>query len=221
MPEIKLKRKLFRMVGLLFPLLYALGDRAREGAGWILAASVLVVFLGIMIALEWARFRRPGVNRWLFDRFRAFTKEKERERASSTTLFIVACLLAVLLFNKGVATAAMICLVFGDPVAELAGTRWGRTPLLGKSLEGTLAGLAACLLATAPLAALPLGLTLAVIAAGAAAATLFELLPLPVDDNFSIPLGAGAVMTLAQAIGHSGPPALSPMLEGLIHAAGS
>jgi len=218
MPEVKLKRKLFRMVGLLFPLLYGLGDSVRDGAGWIWATAVLVLFLTIMIPLEYARFSRPGVNRWIFDHFRAFTKEKERARASSTTLYLLACLLTVLGFNKGVAIAAMLCLVFGDPVAELAGARWGRTPVLGKSLEGTLAGLAACVLVTVPLVTVSRDLTFVVVLCGAAAATIFELLPLPVDDNFSIPLGAGAVMTVVQAAGAGGGFILSPLLEGLVRA---
>ena len=196
--ELKIKRKLFRLVGLLFPLLYVLGDTLGPGVGWIAAASVLVIFLAIMFTLEYFRFRRPGVNRWLFDHFRSFTKEKERGRTSSTTLFLLSSLLTILSFNKGVAIAAMLLLVFGDPVAEMVGVRWGRTRLLGKSLEGTLGGLAACLAVTLPLAATPLGLSLPVILAGSIAATIFELIPAPVDDNFLIPLGAGAVMTLVQ-----------------------
>ncbi|HEY3175090.1 MAG TPA: hypothetical protein VGK94_04950 [Candidatus Polarisedimenticolia bacterium] len=224
MSEVKPGRKLFRMVGLLFPLLYLLGDAAGSGYGWITVSSLLVLLLAFMIGLEYARFRRPGVNRWLFERFGAFTKEKERTRASSTTLYLLSCLLSVLLFNKGVAIASMLCLLFGDPVAELVGTRWGRTPIMGKSVEGTLAGLAACLLATAPLAAAPLGLSIAVVLCGAVAATLFELLPLPVDDNFSIPLGAGAVMTVVQAAGVGGDGGrliLSPLLEELLRAGGT
>src|SRR5262245_64706168 len=214
MPELKLKRKLFRMVGLLFPALYALGDWLSPGTGWIAAASVLVLFLAIMFTLEYARFHRPGVNRWLFDHFRSFTKEKERARTSSTTLFLLGCLIALGLFEKGIAIAAMLMLVFGDPVAELVGTRWGRTPLLGKSLEGTLGGLLACLLVAAPLSFTQMGPRFLVILVGAMAATLFELLPLPVDDNFSIPLGAGVAMTLLKAAG--GAIVLSPLLEGTI-----
>ncbi len=198
MAELKIRRKLFRLVGLLFPLLYVAGDALSEGAGWVAAASVLGLFLVIMFTLEYFRFRRPGVNRWLFDRFRGFTKEKERGRISSTTLFLLSCLVTLLAFDKGVAIDAMLLLVFGDPIAEMVGLRWGRTPLLGKSLEGTAAGLAACLAVTLPLAATPLGLSLPVILAGALAATFFELIPAPVDDNLLIPLGAGAVMALMQ-----------------------
>jgi len=222
MPELKPKRKLFRMVGLLFPALYAAGDWVTPGAGWFAAAAVLVLFLAIMFTLEYARFSRPGVNRWLFDHFRSFTKEKERRRTSSTTLFLLACLITLVVFNKGVAIAAMLMLVFGDPVAEMVGTRWGRTPLLGKSLQGTLAGMAACLAAALPLSVTSLGVTAGVILCGAIAATLFELLPLPLDDNFSIPLGAGAAMTLAQVVasGNGWTMTLSPVIQGTLAAAG-
>lgn len=215
MAELKLKRKLFRMVGLLFPLVYVAGDLAAPWAGFAAAASILTLFLGIMFMLEYVRFHRPGVNRWLFEHFRAFTKEKEKARTSSTTLFLLSCFLTLLIFGKGVAIAAMLMLVFGDPVAEMVGTRWGRVPLLGKSAEGTLAGLAACLIVTLPLVRAPLGLGLWVIAAGALAASVFELIPFPVDDNFTIPLGAGAVMTLAQAaLSPAGRlPAMSPLVE--------
>src|SRR5262245_9749630 len=127
----KVRRKLFRLVGLLFPLLYVAGDALSEGSGKIAALSVLALFLGIMIPLEWTRRRRPGVNRWLFNRFSAYTKEKERQRTSGTTWFLIACLATVLLFDKPIAIEAILLLVFVDAVAEFAGTRWGRHPLLG------------------------------------------------------------------------------------------
>jgi len=209
MGELKLKRKLFRMVGLIYPIIYCLGDLAGDSWGWIAAVAAVVVCLLIMIGVEYARFTRAGVNRWVFSHLGSFTKEKERARLSSTTLFLAACLVTMLVFNKPIAIASILMLVFGDPVAEIVGTRWGRTPLLSKSLEGTLAGLTACLL-VAPLARLaPPGLSLPAMVLGALAATLAELLPWPVDDNLVIPLAAGAAMTAVSGAG------LSPLLSGL------
>jgi len=196
--EFKIRRKLFRMVGLLFPALYAAGDAFVPGAGWVAATGILMLFLFSMVSLEFVRFRRPGVNRWLFEHFRHFTKEKERHRTSSTTLFLLSCLMTILVFGRSVAIASILMLVFGDPIAEWVGTRFGRVPLLGKTLEGTAGGFAACLIATAPLALLP-DMTAGVLLVGATAASICELLPLPVDDNFTIPLGAGLAMTLTQA----------------------
>lgn len=193
MPQpVKFKRKLFRLVGFLFPALYlGLGEYGR----WA-TIGVLLLFIATMFTLEVYRFRYPGVNRWLFEHFKSFTKEKERARVSTTTLFLVASLLTVVLFPRGIAIAAILFLVVGDPVAEIVGLRYGRVPLLGKSLEGTLAGLCACLLMAALARALPLGLGWPALLAGAVAATVAELLPIPVDDNFTIPLAAGLAMAL-------------------------
>ncbi len=200
---ILIKRKLFRMFGLPFPIVYLLSGLALPP--WydrIPVLLLLLLFIGWMLFLESWRFRNPKVNRWLFERFKGFTKEKERDRVSSTTLFLTASAVTILLFPRGVAVPALLFLTFGDPVAEIVGVNYGRVKVLcGKTLEGTLAGAAACFLAGACLLPLrSLGLTIPVLAAGAAAAALTELLPFPVDDNFTIPIGAGIAMLAAQAL---------------------
>ena len=196
MPAVKIKRKLFRLVGLLFPAtLYLIPG----GYGLAATGGILILFIATMLTLEVYRFRYPGVNRWLFEHFHAFTKEKERTRVSTTTLFLIACLLTILLFPRSVAIAAVLFLVVGDPVAEVIGLRYGRIRLMGKTLEGTLAGFGACLAAGALARWLPLGLDWSVLLAGAAVASLAELLPLPIDDNFTIPLAAGLAMALVLA----------------------
>lgn len=192
---VKLKRKAFRMVGLLFPLTYYLfGDY-----GFAITITILTLFLAIMFTLEYYRFRYPGLNRWLFRYFRNYIKEKERARISTTTLYLLACWLLLLLFSPPITIAAMIFLVFGDPAAEMVGTRFGRVPLLGKSLEGTAAGFLTCLLAGSLLLLLPgLELNFPLILSGSLAATFMELIPAPVDDNFTIPLFSASVMKLVQ-----------------------
>lgn len=198
---ILIKRKLFRMVGLLFPIVYLLsGLVLRPWHDRIPVLLILALFIGWMLFLESWRFRNPKVNRWLFEHFRGFTKDKEREHVSSTTLFLMAAAVTIVLFPRGVALPALLFLTFGDPVAEIVGVNYGRLKLLrGKTLEGTLAGAVACFLAGAPLLPIEdLGLTVPVLVIGAAAAALTELLPLPLDDNFTIPIGAGIAMLAAR-----------------------
>jgi len=204
---ILVKRKLFRMIGFLFPVVYLL-------AGLLLAApwdripvlAILALFIGTMVWLESWRFRSPKVNRWLFEHFKGFTKEKEREKISTTTLFLVAAALTILIFPSGVAIPALLFLTVGDPAAEIVGVTWGRLRIVGgKTLEGTLAGIAACLLVGGPLLLVDrLQLSLPVLVIGAVAAALTELLPLPIDDNFTIPFGSGLAMFAAQAWLHGG-----------------
>lgn len=197
---ILVKRKLFRMVGFLFPLLYLLcGLLLPPWYDRIPVLALLALFIGWMLYLESWRFRNPKVNRWLFEHFKGFTKEKERDRVSTTTLFLMAAALTILLFPRGVALASLLFLTVGDPVAEIVGVSWGRLKILrGKTLEGTLAGAVACLVAGAPLLLIDgLGYDVRVLAIGAAAAALTELLPFPVDDNFTVPLGSGLAMIAA------------------------
>ncbi len=200
---ILVKRKLFRMVGLLFPSVYLLsGLLLPPRYDRIPVLVILALFVGWMIFLESWRFRNPKVNRWLFDHFKGFTKEKERERLSTTTLFLIAAFLTIAIFDRGVAIPALLFLTVGDPVAEIVGVNYGRLKILrGKTLEGTLAGAAACLLAGSPLLLIDsLGLDLPVLTVGAAAAALTELLPFPIDDNFTIPLGSALAMIAARAL---------------------
>jgi dolichol kinase len=72
------------------------------------------------------------------------------------------------------------------------GKTYGKTSVFGKTFEGSLS----CFLACSAIAVVVPGVPTVVGITGALAATLFELLPIPIDDNFRIPLGAGFVMQL-------------------------
>ena len=196
------KRKLFRMVGLLFPLLYLASGRFLSAPlDRIPVLAILVLFIGTMVFLESWRFRNPRVNRWMFEHFKGFTKDKEREKISSTTLFLLSAALTITFFPRGVAIAALLFLTVGDPIAEIIGVRYGRVRIVrGKTLEGTVAGALACFIVGAPLLLAPdLGIDPTLLSIGAAAAALTELLPVPVDDNFTIPIGSGLAMLAARA----------------------
>jgi len=77
-----------------------------------------------------------------------------------------------------------------DTCAALVGKGIGRVKILGKTLEGSLAFLLSALLIVwcyPHLNRFPGSLA-------AVGAAVIELLPIDVDDNFSIPLVAGAIM---------------------------
>ena len=200
---ILVKRKLFRMVGFLFPVVYLLSGLLIDPPyDRLPATAILVLFIGTMVWLESWRFRNPKVNRWLFEHFRGFTKEKEREKISTTSLFLAACLITILIFPRSVAVPAMLFLTVGDPLAEIIGVNYGRIRILGgKTLEGTAAGFVACLIVGSPLLLINgLGLSPVVLLIGAAAAAITELIPFPIDDNFTVALGSGVAMWAAQAL---------------------
>ena len=95
-------------------------------------------------------------------------------------------------FSKPVAVAALSFLIVGDTVAALVGRAIGRVRIFGKTLEGSLACFAACLVIGWVIPELTWGVTVV----GALMATLIELLPIPLDDNLRIPLASGFAITL-------------------------
>lgn len=132
----------------------------------------------------------------------------ERHRINSATWYATALVLMVLLFPPYASVAGLAVLGAGDPVAALVGRRWGRVSLVhGRTLEGTLAfvlvgALAALviLLVWHPFAPWPT--LLLVSAGGAVAGAVAELLSVRLDDNFTIPLAAGAAaLGTAAALG--------------------
>ena len=95
-------------------------------------------------------------------------------------------------FERETAAAALMYLIVGDTLAAIVGKAWGRTRIYGKkTLEGFLAGLVSSFLAAW---ALVPGVGPGPLAIAALAAAIVEVLPIPVDDNFRIPLVAGLVL---------------------------
>ena len=116
-------------------------------------------------------------------------RHEEKELLGSTYLAI-SCLLSALLFPKPIAVAVMGYLILGDGIAGLIGKNWGRHGLaFRKTIEGTSAGFLANLL----VGVLVFGEAGPVLI-GALVASLVELMPLPLDDNFAIPIVAGLVL---------------------------
>ena len=187
---LKPSRKLFRLVGLLFPLLYLFTSRDV-----VLVFTALV--FSILLVLEWTRFRRPGVNDFLFRYLSAILREEEREQVTTTTWFVYASLLLALLLNRELAATAWLFALFGDMAAQVVGIRYGRIRVLSKSLEGSLACLVTCLI-LGLVASTFLRLRPPVVLLGAVVATVVEAAPLPLDDNFTMPLFTGVTMALAQ-----------------------
>ena len=90
----------------------------------------------------------------------------------------------------------MAFIFVGDAMAAIIGRRFGRPRVFGKSIEGSLA----CFLSCVAVAWIYPGdlFTWRMILGGAAVATIFELVPIPLDDNMRISLSAGFAMTLLQ-----------------------
>ncbi len=185
-----LKRGLFHILGGLFIPIVAL----------FLPRMVVVISLCvatfILLGFELIRSRVSGTNRWFFSCFKPLLREKEASRLTGTSYMLVASLIAFLFFQRDIAVLALSFLAVGDPLATIVGKRIGKRKLFGKTLEGDLACLISCVATGLVFYYAGLSVPLLTILAGAAAAAIVEAMPLPINDNLTIPLLAGVVMTV-------------------------
>jgi dolichol kinase len=190
----ELRRKAIHLSLIILPLdlLYEVLPWPRGRGAW----TILLVALTLgAIVIDVVRLQEQRVRRLFRALLGGMLREHEEFGLMGSTYLLLAALLAVDLFPRPVAVAALGFTVLGDGFAAIVGKAWGSHRVFRKTVEGTAGGLAACLVWGAFLAFtghLPWG----VVAAGALAASLAELLPIPLDDNLAITLFAGYTMRL-------------------------
>jgi glycerol-3-phosphate acyltransferase PlsY len=108
-----------------------------------------------------------------------------------STYFVTSSLLSIVFFPQEIAVASITFLVLGDLFAAIIGKKWGRIKIFsGKSFEGSLACFIICFFVSI----LVIRIKPVVGLFGAIAATIFELVPIGIDDNLTMPLTSGFVM---------------------------
>jgi glycerol-3-phosphate acyltransferase PlsY len=183
-------RKLYHLVGGvgLLLLYYILG---RNWALRFYACSFLIV-----LGIEILRLSVPAVNRFMITKFSSFFRKNEEHKLTGTAPYILGIGVSLYAYSTAIATVAVCFLAFGDVAATTIGERYGRTKIRDKSLEGTAAFIFTALAAGSMLSLLGIGLIPGVMVFGVLVAAGVEMLPLPVNDNFSIPILSGAAMQL-------------------------
>lgn len=177
--------------GSVFPLLALFVSRETVLVGLAVAG----VAFGAMDTL---RLVSPTVSAWMARRI-PIIRAAEQHRPTGSTYFVAGALVCFLVFDADVAANAVLLQAVGDPVAAAVGSRWGRHRWRGKSLEGSLAYMAAAVIAGGLLLPSHLGLGMPLLALAAVSAALLEFLPLPVDDNLRVPVLTAVVTAVAQA----------------------
>ena len=112
------------------------------------------------------------------------------------------------LFPVPVSSLALFFIALGDPVAGMVGSTMGRVRLpikvfrnlKVKTLEGSAAFFGASLLVGILFWSQDLIVSFWPVILGAGIATLIEGLPVPIDDNFTVPLGSALVMGIVWSI---------------------
>jgi HAD superfamily phosphoserine phosphatase-like hydrolase len=156
-----------------------------------LVALFIVAVVAVYSVSEFLRVRGKNMPFFSFITQHAASRSELCEFALAPVYFAIGILLTLLLFPAPASYAGIAIFTFGDSTASLFGGSLSKKPLpfnRAKTAEGTLAGFFFAFLG----ASLFVAPWIAVV--GAAVGMLIEYLPLPVNDNLLIPLGAGLAL---------------------------
>jgi dolichol kinase len=119
---------------------------------------------------------------------------------TGATYILLSVCFTIALYDKPIAIAALAFIIVGDTLAAIIGRKFGRHRFSNKSFEGSFACLAGTVVVAVLVWLLMPEFPLSVGLAGALVATVVEAMPLGVDDNVSVPLVSGLVMSLLMRI---------------------
>jgi glycerol-3-phosphate acyltransferase PlsY len=159
-----------------------------------LGLSVIGIVSLSFIALDIFRFLHKRTNILLTEKTTAIFRKGEEKKFSTMTIFLISTIIIMLLFEIEVAITSLIFLVFGDMYGKIFGLAYGRHKIFEKTLEGTLAFYGSVIIFGYILYT-TVNVPLLILISGGIAAPLIELLPIGINDNFTVPIISGAVMT--------------------------
>ncbi len=195
--DLHLARKTFHMSGgLVFLVPFLFLNFSQE-----YMAAILGTFLALVMSLEYCRARWEWVNGLAVKVMGPIMRDTEVNQLTGIPFYMASCLFAFLIFPRHIAVLSILYLAFGDPSSSFFGVLYGRSKIFpNKSLQGTLGGFVICAVVTAIYLVwqdFDREKILLLSLLGGLSGSIAELLPLNVDDNFSIPVVSGALMALA------------------------
>ena len=190
-----LSRKVYHaLMGLFCTSLYA----------WFLnreqALLCLFCFGGLFLVLDLVRLKLPQLNSLTLKFFGRVMRREELKSVSGNSYYILGLLVLVMFFPKPIALLSGLFLALGDPIAAVVGSAFGKIKITRKkTLEGALANWGVCgaisflfglsFLGFDTTRSFFFGLLGGTISMGV------ELLPSPIDDNFTIPVGSALLLS--------------------------
>lgn len=179
---------------------------------WVLnrqqALILLSIFGGLFLVLDFTRLKLPRLNALTLKLFGKIMRREELKSISGNSFYILGLVVLVLFFPKPIVILSTLFLALGDPIAAIVGSAYGKIKISskGKTLEGACANAICSALVSllfgvwylelSGLSALTFGLL------GAAISTFVELIPSPVDDNFTIPVGSAILLSVLAQVFH-------------------
>jgi dolichol kinase len=165
---------------------------------WIsFSHSQMVHALGTIACLlyvfEQIRINYPEAQQKFLPMTKFIIRAEEQLKESAMVPYAFAVLLTIITFPKPIALIAIFTLAISDPLSAIIGIRFGKRRIVPhKSLEGSAAFFISCLLICIFVLGIYTGgvsgVVLLVSLLVAFSTSAFEMLPLKIDDNLTIPL---------------------------------
>jgi len=185
----EVRRKLLHLTGLMIPIGYYCFPNEAQAKALVLGSMI------IAIGVDTFRLGERRYRNLLHSISGELIRPGEKTTLLGSTCLLIASTITIFIFPKSIAVAALSYLIVGDTVAALIGRRFGRVHLFGnKTLAGTMAFFGSAFASGSLIPGIGTGTALV----GAVVAAVVEALPLPIDDNFSIPILSGVAMVLAR-----------------------
>ena len=196
--DLHLARKFWHMgMGIVVAGIY------QSGLATGLSLAILMSVLAFSLIMETLRLRNPVLNQILIKVWGPVMRSCEVNRYTGIPFYLASSIVAIAAFPRPVAVLSILFLACGDPIASLVGILYGDKSIRfsnGKSLLGTLAGVVTCVLVAffylRSMSFTPAQSVILSLVGGIAGGTV-ELIPLDMDDNFTIPVLSGFILWFA------------------------
>ena len=184
------KRKIYRIVmGSIFPTIYLI---TKSSVFPLILSSF---FLTLLLALEYERYKNPNIWNWILSHFGGIFKTTPGTLTGDTN-FMIASFLSILYFPREVAIANLYFLVFGDAGSAIIGKKFGKLTIFpNKTAEGMIGGILFNLIVAGILLNF-LDIGSGILISGLLVGSIMEVLPFKVDDNLTVGIIPGIVMSL-------------------------
>lgn len=195
--DLQIPRRFFHMsmgvtVGLIYQFLLT-----HSRAIYILGFCACVVYVIEQIRVNYPELstKIKIINKYLF-------RAEEQLKESAGVPYVMGLLLTLISFPKVVALIAIYTLAIADPLSAIIGIKYGKTKIVkNKSLEGSAAFLTANFLITTLVMTWWLGMSRQTVGDIFLASFIlsfiiscFEMIPLRIDDNLTIPLVTSIIL---------------------------
>lgn len=186
--EVKPFRIIYKLIGLIFPILYFFFSK-------LIVLSLIFFFLVLYSIYDYERLTNKKFNKWLFKNVNFLLKKKEKTKISTAVWLLLGSFIVILLFNKEIAVVSLFMFTFGDAAGNIFGSRFRKIKIFDKSLEGHIFVLTFSLLFGFAIGNY-FELEFYRVFAGALASTFIQVFPIKIDDNLTMPILAGVVMSV-------------------------